>query len=671
MGLSHRQAHSASECLDHASHAGMQRLGAAEAGRVSSTQQAQRNQSDVSQASLEDAASAISWMRAPELPGKDKIITLVEEYFAHVHPLRCFGFVHKPSFMQRLDEDFDTCCNNESLLHVICALGAKFLALDYSSRQVLAPEAVLEAGNQWARKAKGRIFADLDDLSLEKLMTAILLYDHDLRIGSYASAFMLSGITSRMSQALQLNLEHSADVLCLKAESSSSAVVNETRRRLMWSCYVMDSWVGSGVNQLTLLEDRDLKIQLPCDGHNFSLGIPCITELLDEGKVLGFVPSNHIPPHPAQNMGIEAYFIRLVSLRKKVLRYVKHLDIARPPWLAGSEFLLLSAEFDNWRYSLPQSLQWRPDAIYARRESSQLGALTLLWCTYYQTLVDLYRIGMPAIFRLRKNVEFPPDQQGFLKHCRSVCYENAREVSNVISEALRHGIKALADTWLCIIAHDSTKVMLYYMQQNEMAQGDVGDIKALVQRNLDGLIQMRPMVATAEYCCLSMVKMMIAAGIQPHISQGAANNGSTSEPVDEMPSIPGSPVQESPENVLNPLAIYRMARTALHERDSGISTSLSPSTHSELSTAVLQPRSLPQRDSTNFATSGHPQSHQDHSGQGLFQQTPLHIITGSGGAWDPADMAVMDMLNGGITPWTAEYLTDGQSNGVDPFLFPF
>jgi hypothetical protein len=67
-------------------------------------------------------------MHAPELPDKDKIITLVEEYFAHVHPLRCFGFVHKPSFMQRLDDDLDSCCNNESLLHVICALGAKYVS---------------------------------------------------------------------------------------------------------------------------------------------------------------------------------------------------------------------------------------------------------------------------------------------------------------------------------------------------------------------------------------------------------------------------------------------------------------------------------------------------------------------------------------------------------------
>ena len=62
---------------------------------------------------------------APYLPDKRRIIILVEQYFAHVHPLRCFGFVHKPSFMQRLDEDLEFCRDQESLLHIICALGAK------------------------------------------------------------------------------------------------------------------------------------------------------------------------------------------------------------------------------------------------------------------------------------------------------------------------------------------------------------------------------------------------------------------------------------------------------------------------------------------------------------------------------------------------------------------
>lgn len=333
---------------------------------------------------------------------------------------------------------------------------------------------------------------------------------------------MLSGITARMSQALQLSLENSPNVLCTKPESS--AINTETRRRLMWSCYLLDSWVGSGVNQLTLLEDRDLKIQLPCHSHNFSLGIPCITETLDYGKTLNFLSSDQIPPDPSQNMGIEAYFIRLVSIRKKVLRlvspfvglssltnralndrYVKHLDTATPPWQADSEFTYLSDEFKAWRRTLPQSLAWNPGAIYARKESSQLGALTLLWCTFYQTLVDLYRIGMPALFRIQKEITFPPEQQEFLKRCRRICFDNAREVSNILLEALRHGLKILADTWLCIIAHDSSKVMLHYLKMCETSPDGIQSkervaIISLVQSNLDALLQMRSMVTTAEHC---------------------------------------------------------------------------------------------------------------------------------------------------------------------------
>lgn len=50
----------------------------------------------------------------------------------------------------------------------------RFLALDTLFR--LSPELILNAGNQWAKTAKSRVLADLDDLNLEKLM-----------VGSYIS----------------------------------------------------------------------------------------------------------------------------------------------------------------------------------------------------------------------------------------------------------------------------------------------------------------------------------------------------------------------------------------------------------------------------------------------------------------------------------------------------
>ncbi len=149
---------------------------------------------------------------------------------------------------------------------------------------------------------------------------AVLLQDHEIRQGNYASAFMWTGVTARMAHALQINLEFSTDVLCLDSSAFPTTTIKESRRRLMWACYVLDASVGSGVDQLTLLHERDIKIQLPCDERYFLLQKPCLTETLLPGRVLNFVPQNMIPSEPAGNMGLAAYYLRLIEVRKRVVR---------------------------------------------------------------------------------------------------------------------------------------------------------------------------------------------------------------------------------------------------------------------------------------------------------------------------------------------------------------
>lgn len=160
---------------------------------------------------------------------------------------------------------------------------------------------------------------------------------------------------------------------------------------------------------------------------------------------------------------------------------------------------------------------------------------------------------------------------------------------------------------------------------------------------------------------------------------------------------PGAPAQESPENVLNPLAIYRMARTALHDKDTQSISSNSPSMNTAFSPRSISHSGVSQhhqhlgaevtarvdqRDPGNFNSfhSSQGTTHIDHfysqSGQTrddasmTLNNIGLLPTNGMLGPWDTTDLAVMDMLDGGISPWTADYLTDGQS-GVDPFLFPF
>jgi hypothetical protein len=139
-------------------------------------------------------------------------------------------------------------------------------------------------------------------------------------MGNYALAFMLSAVTARMSQALQINLEYSTDVLCREAGRGPSGTLKESRRRLMWSCYVADSLVGSGVDQLTLINEDDIKIQLPCNERSFVQQIICVTETLRDRRTLPFIPPELRPSDPEGNMGIIAYFLRHIEIRRRVLR---------------------------------------------------------------------------------------------------------------------------------------------------------------------------------------------------------------------------------------------------------------------------------------------------------------------------------------------------------------
>lgn len=68
----------------------------------------------------------MTWPRlySDHLPELDRVRELIGEYFAVFHSLRCFGFLHKPTVTQRLDNDSAWASGN-ALLHIVCSLGAK------------------------------------------------------------------------------------------------------------------------------------------------------------------------------------------------------------------------------------------------------------------------------------------------------------------------------------------------------------------------------------------------------------------------------------------------------------------------------------------------------------------------------------------------------------------
>jgi hypothetical protein len=259
---------------------------------------------------------------AAQLPPRARLHALLDAYFNNVHPIRVFAFEHKPSFIRMLDEGQLTDPSDQALLHIMCALGAKFYALEWSeSFAPLSKDLIQSAGMQWAKTAEEMFFADYSTISITKLKVLILLHDQEARTGNYAGSFLLTGLVIRMAHALQLNNEVSADILCKEEGGSpNEASVRESRRRLMWACYMIDVWAGSGVDHLTILNEKDLKIQLPCNERQFLLQIPVVTERLQEGDIIDFIPAEDVPEKPKENLGMAAYYVRIVSIWRRVLR---------------------------------------------------------------------------------------------------------------------------------------------------------------------------------------------------------------------------------------------------------------------------------------------------------------------------------------------------------------
>ncbi|KZZ93868.1 Transcription factor [Moelleriella libera RCEF 2490] len=410
------------------------------------------------------ASHPLSWLSSPSLPVSRNLRRVVEQYFSNVHPLRCFAFVHKPSFMRALDKGF-TSDDESALLHIICAHGAKFLVLSAAHGDSSAPAPfVKSAGNQWAKRAEYLMLANFGRISVQRLMTAILLHDFHFRLGEYGQALMLSGLAVRMAHALKINTEYNADILCTEMDSNAPSVASrESRRRLMWACYVLDAWAGSGVDQLTLLRENDIKIQLPSNERNFGLRIPSVTETLGVGHVLQFLPPAVVPRRPAANMGIMAYYIRVVTLWKRIVRYVNHLHAGPPPWQADSLFAALDADLSLWRRELPDFVEYTTETIYARLDSNQLGALVLIHCTYHHNYLELYKLTMPDLFKLSEPFIFPPEHQEFLRAAQANCYYHAQQIADILAEAAEHGSRLLSDSLLPFFVYDSSRVMLYYV----------------------------------------------------------------------------------------------------------------------------------------------------------------------------------------------------------------
>ncbi|KAK7961751.1 uncharacterized protein PG986_002576 [Apiospora aurea] len=289
---------------------------------------------------------------------------LVEDYFAHLYLLPSYAFLHKPTVLQRCqDETIDA-----PLKLAICAITSLLL------------QRASYCHDLWAQQAERLLMspAAICRPSVFRLQALLLVIRYRIESGDFPAAFMLASLAAHAAFALRLNYERSDAELVPPAQ--------EARRRLFWSLFILDDFFSVGLREFELCPREIVHLQLPGEDAAFLAGRPCRTGLLEQ-------QSSAAAADNPEGIGLRGAFLRLVSIRREVMSHIRR--VALDEVTAGDTARSVRSfekELDALRASLQSEEQYSAANL---RGCNNRAQFVMVHASWHQCYCDLYRVYMP------------------------------------------------------------------------------------------------------------------------------------------------------------------------------------------------------------------------------------------------------------------------------------
>ncbi|KAH8586750.1 transcription factor domain-containing protein, partial [Bisporella sp. PMI_857] len=197
------------------------------------------------------------------LPARDIQEHLSEIFFENVYS-QAYLLLHKPTFMRNLGSGTVP----PVLLLAVCAISARF-----STHHELNTTPEFLRGEDWASAARSIIMKRYEWPNITILICLLILGLHEFGTCQGGRSWALSGQAIRMAYALQLHKDLKYDPQG-NGTTPLSFIDREIRRRIMWTCFLMDRFNSSGTNRPTFIKEDNLKIPLPIKEKYFQLDTP-------------------------------------------------------------------------------------------------------------------------------------------------------------------------------------------------------------------------------------------------------------------------------------------------------------------------------------------------------------------------------------------------------------
>ncbi|PNP74389.1 hypothetical protein FNYG_12438 [Fusarium nygamai] len=309
-------------------------------------------------------------------------------------------------------------------------------------------------GRLWAEESQAMVMREISKPTLMTAMTLVLLCDFALQTGQDALAFMLCGCCHSAARLLALDRPM---LLSNNGENSKESILAESKRRVLWSCFVLDSIVGSGVNENLRWRDGPPQILLPSSDQTFLSQIPSAEAPLFLPRRSDVSPSSE----DLQKYNLRSNLIYLMSIRTRVLRLIRtnpydgHISGPQSP------FMQLLQALEAWGNSISTQLQLTEFSIYVHKELNTLESLFYLHLSYHILICDLTRISIPGFaFPLAAGFRAAPGP--FVSHCQDVCRHHAEQVTRILRMMAEHLNPLFSESTTYAATYEATKIMIVY-----------------------------------------------------------------------------------------------------------------------------------------------------------------------------------------------------------------
>ncbi|KAI8059636.1 fungal-specific transcription factor domain-containing protein [Gongronella butleri] len=297
-----------------------------------------------------------------ELPPQDLADHLLSLYFAHFYTF--LPIVHKDTFMNDY-QGRGTHPPSRLLLNAMFAVAAR---VSPDPRVLANPDDPKTAGDHYFERARILLEFEYDDFKTSTVQALLLMSSHQNGALKSIRGWIYSGMAFRMVQ--NLGLHCNCDSWDLTHEQK------EERKRVFWSCFVVDRLSSAMHGRSPIIDERDCDVPYPRDNDACDRQQP--VQIMDT-----FLPMIHLA-EILGNVLREVYTVRGRNLLKR---------LPSPDGLIGR----LDKSLNSWMAKLRSPARYRPpNTRIGEMAKTPSLAVCQIHMMFYTTLILLHRPFIPG-----------------------------------------------------------------------------------------------------------------------------------------------------------------------------------------------------------------------------------------------------------------------------------